>query len=134
MALSATGLFKFGNYEFPSTYIAEGGYDIKPHQRQDLDPFTDQTGLTHRNALSHYKTEVNITTREGLKWEEMNAILTALKNNYIHKNERDANCEYYDPEFQKTSSGHFYLDSSQAYAVKTYLKRYPSVTFSFVEY
>ena len=134
MSLSSTGLFKFGSYEFPSTCIAEGGYEIKPHQRQDLDPYTDQNGLTHRHALSHHKTEINITTREGLTWSQMSSILSSISSNYINVDERDANCEYYDPEFQTTSSGHFYLDSSQAYTIKTFKKRYPSVTFSFVEY
>ena len=53
MSFLPSYLFKFGNYTFPDTYIAEGGYEIKPNQRQDLDSYTDQTGLTHRNAIPH---------------------------------------------------------------------------------
>lgn len=146
MALSATGLFKFGNFEFPSTSIAEGGYVIKPNQRQDLDPFTDQTGLTHRNALSHTKTEIAITTRENLTWQEMHTILDGLQTNYTSWAERDAQCEYFDPETESIQSGHMYLESSQGYTVKLYKKLkandpdtnrkmyYPSTTFTFVEY
>ena len=146
MSLSATGLFKFGSFEFPSTSRAEGGYAIKPNQRQDLDPFTDQTGLTHRNALQHTKTEIAITTRENLTYDEMQTILTGLRSNYSNWAERDSNCEYFDPETQSTGSGHMYLESSQGYTVKLYKKLsatdsddnrkkfYPATTFTFVEY
>ena len=131
-------LFKFGIYEIPSTLIAEGGYVMKPNQRQDLDPFTDQTGLTHRNALQHTKTEVAITTRENLKWEEIygeNGLLTNIKNNYSSWAERDATCEYFDTETGEYSGGHhMYLESSQPYTIKTYKKKYPAITLTFVEY
>ena len=132
--LSSTGLFKFGNYEIPSTYIAEGGYDIKPNQRQDLDPFTDQTGVTHRNALSHTKTEVTITLREGLSWNQVNGMLQQIRQNYIRWAERDATCYYYDPETGSEKSGHMYLESSQGYQIKTFKKKYPSMSLTFVEY
>lgn len=139
MSLSETGLFKFGNYEIPSTLIAEGGYVTKPSQRQDLDPFTDQDGLTHRNALAHTKTEVAITTRENLTWEQIygeNGLLTNIKNQYINWKERDANCEYFDTETgaPTTETHHMYLESSQSYTIKTYNKRFPAITLTFVEY
>lgn len=145
---SATCLFKFGSYEFPSTCIAESGYVIKPSQRQDLDPYTDQEGLTHRHALDHGKTEIAITTRENLTWSEMQGILTGIRDAYSNWNERDAyNCEYFDPELQAMSGGHhMYLESSQSYTVKVFKKLsvkdtdsqrkmfYPATTFTFVEY
>lgn len=137
--LSSTGLFKFGSYEIPSTLIAEGGYTIKPNQRQDLDPYTDQEGVTHRNALDHGKTEVQITTREGLKWNEVfgeNGLLTKIKDNYTSWNERDAECYYFDMETgaETSTSHHMYLESSQQYQIKTYAKRLPAFTLTFVEY
>lgn len=134
MSLSATGIFKFGSYEFPSKFIAEGGYVIKPNQRQDLDPFTDQTGVTHRNSLAHTKTEITITTRAGLTWEEVKSIMTGLTSNYINYAERDANCEYFDTESFTSKTGHFYLDPSQSTTIKTFLVRFQAITFTFVEY
>lgn len=134
MALSSTGLFKFGNYEIPSTLISEGGYEIKPNQRQDLDPFTDQTGLTHRNALSHTKTEVVITLREGLSWSQVTSLISSIRSNYRRWAERDANCEYYDPETNTTKTGHMYLESSQGFTIKTFKEKYPALTLTFVEY
>ena len=134
MALSSTGLFKFGSYEIPSTLIAEGGYEIKPNQRTDLDPFTDQTGITHRNALSHTKTEVVITLREGLSWSQVTGVIQGLRSNYTRWAERDATCEYYDPETNSNKSGHMYLESSQGFTIKTFRKKYPAITLTFVEY
>lgn len=127
-------LFKFGEYEFPSIYIVEEGYDTKPNQRQDLDPYTDQTGLTHRNALEHTKTEINITTRPNLTWAEMRSIIDGITSNYINDLERDANCIYWDDEYGVYREGHLYLESSQAFKVKHFRKKYPQITFTFVEY
>lgn len=133
---NSDNLFRFGNYEIPSTLIAEGGYEIKPSQRQDLDPFTDQEGYTHRHALAHGKTEVSITTRENLSWAEFNGIISGIRGQYANWNERDnADCEYFDVEKGEYSSGHhMYLKSSQSFTIKTYKKRYPSITLTFVEY
>lgn len=134
MSVSENCLFKFGSYEFPSNLIAKDGYDIKPNQRQDLDPFTDQTGLTHRNALAHTKTEITITTRNNLTWAEVQSIMQGLTSNYINSAERDANCEYFDTETFTIKQGHMYLDPSQSFKIRIYKERYPAITFTFVEY
>ena len=129
-----TKLFQFGSYNIPLEYIAEAGYDIKPNQRQDLDPFTDETGLTHRNALKHTKTEVNVTLRSNLKWNEIQSVISGITSNYINWAERDANCTYYDPETDSLKTGHMYLESSQPFQIRTVNKRYSDLTLSFVEY
>lgn len=127
-------LFRFGNYVFPMTCIAEDGYDCKPNQRQDLDPYTDQTGLTHRNTVPHTKSEVTITTRSNLTWDEMTAILAGLRNNYSSYKQRDAQCLYYDIENDTMKTGHFYLQSSQDFGIRQFKKRFKAATFVFVEY
>ena len=133
MAFNPSYLFKFGNYTFPDTYMAEGGYEIKPNQRQDLDSYTDQTGLTHRNAIPHSKTQITITTR-SLKWDEVYNLMTGLVSNYINDRERDANCTYFDTEYMRMSTGHFYLDPSQSTKIQHVGKDYDAITFTFVEY
>ena len=117
-------------------YIAEDGYDIKPNQRQDLDPFTDQTGLTHRNALKHTKTEISITLRGNLTWAQFESVINGIVSNYRNYSERDStNCSYFDPESRTLKTGkHMYLESSQAFKIKTVNKRYGDVTLTFVEY
>ena len=133
MSVVPSYLFKFGNYTFPDTYMAEGGYEIKPNQRQDLDSYTDQTGLTHRNAIPHSKTQIVITTRK-LKWDQVYDIMTNLVANYIKDRERDANCTYFDTEYFRMSTGHFYLDPSQSTKINQVGKDFESLTFTFVEY
>lgn len=126
-------LFKFGNYIFPMEYIAEGGYDSAPNQRQDLDPFTDQFGLTHRNTLLHTKTNVTIKTRE-LKWDEVQSIMQGLTSNYTSEKERDATCEYFDNENFTWKEGHMYLDPSLKFTVKQFNDKIKPITFQFIEY
>lgn len=133
-------LFKFGNYIFPMQYIKEEGYKGKFNQRQDLDPWTDQTGLTHRNPVPHTKTEITITTRANLKPWEINALLYGIRSNYQSWGHRDAICSYYDQEACDWSDGHhMYLESSQEYGFRffnpyTGRLRSPEMTFTFVEY
>lgn len=127
-------VFKFGNFIFPMKYINEGGYDSAPNQRQDLDPFTDQYGVTHRNSLQHTKSSVTITTREGLKWEEFQEIMNGLTSNYIIYGDRDANCEYLDMESLTMKTGHFYLDPSVKFTLKKFGEKMNAMTFTFTEY
>ena len=127
--------FKFGNYVFPDEYIAEKGYKCTPNQRQDLDPYTDQFGVTQRNALAHYKTQVDITTRAGLKWDDVASIMAGLRSNYINPRERDATCEYFDTEyFEMSGNHHMYLDPSFATQIRQMDKNFEPLTFTFIEY
>jgi hypothetical protein len=126
-------LFKFGNYIFPENLIAENCYVNAPNQRQDLDPYTDSYGVTQRNALSHTKSAVEITTTP-MSWEEMQGIMSGLTSNYINALERDGNCEYFDTENFVVKSGHMYLDPSVKFTVKRKNERFDSMTFIFTEY
>ena len=131
--MNATYLFKFGTYIIPEEYIAEGGYDIKPNQRQDLDPFTDQFGVTHRNALQHTKTDIELTIRP-LKWTDFQTLVSNLVSNYSIINERDAQCEYLDLETFTMKTGHFYLDPSCQFKIKKLNDRMDAFTLRFTEY
>ena len=128
--------FKFGNFVFPDEYINEGGYKCTPNQRQDLDPYTDQFGVTQRNALAHTKTQVDITTRPGLKWEEVEEIMSGLTANYVNPRERDAMCKYFDTEYFEItpSTHHMYLDPSFFTQVRQIDKKVDQLTFTFIEY
>lgn len=126
-------LFKFGNFVFPMEHIAENGWNISPNQRQDLEPFADANGLTHRNAVEHTKSNISIKTLE-IEWEDMDSIMENMEKNYINFLERDAMCEYYDPETRTYKTGHFYLDPSVNFAVKTFGIMYGEMTWTFIEY
>ena len=126
-------LFKFGDFVFPMKHIAENGWNIAPNQRQDLDSFTDANGLTHRNAVEHTKTNISIKTLD-IDWDEMDSIMENIQSNYINYLERDAMCEYYDSETRTYKTGHFYLDPSVTFPVKTFGVKYGEMTWTFIEY
>ena len=142
--MTSTGLFQFGSYEIPSTLIAEGGYDILPNQRQDLDPYTDQFGVTQRNALAHTKTQITITTRAGLTWNEVLGLFHGITSNYANERERSANCTYIDTEHPTSDgnggyyfpekTGKFYLDPSFSTKIRTYKKKFESLSLIFIEF
>lgn len=131
--MTANGLFQFGNYEIPSTLIAENGYECLPNQRQDLDPYTDQYGVTQRNALAHTKTQVTITTRANLTWNEVRSLMSNIVSNYNNYRERSANCTYFDTESFTYKTGYMYLDPSLSTKIKTWKKRFDAITLIFIE-
>lgn len=132
-------LFKFGNYEFPDKHIKYDSFDIKPSQRQDLDSYTDGFGVTQRNALSHYKTEISFVTLSMSK-TEMDSIMEGITSNYINENERNAQCTYYNDEKRVNMTGKFYMDPSIKFRKKQVNKqtgeveKYGEMTWNFIEY
>lgn len=133
MPNTANYCFQFGSYTIPDTYIAEDGYDCTPNQRQDMEPYTDGNGVTHRNAVAHTKSDVTITFR-ALKWDEFTTLITSIVANYINSKERDANCTYLDMETMTMKTGHFYLDPSCKFKVKTLNEKVAAFSLRFTEY
>ena len=131
--MEVTYLFKFGTYTFPNELIAEGGYECTPNQRQDLDPFTDQFGVTHRNALQHTKTDITITFRE-MSWQDFQTLISNIVANYAKITERDATCTYLDLETFTMKEGHFYLDPSCKFQIRQLNDRMPPFSLRFTEY
>ena len=125
--------FKFGNYTIPNTYIAESGYKCKPQQRQDLEPWTDADGLTHRNVVVHRKSDVTITFRQ-LKWNDFVSLMEGITSNYLSVDEKDAICTYINQESNTLSSGHFYLDPSCEFSIKQLNGKMDSFSLRFTEY
>lgn len=126
-------LFKFGNYTIPNEYIAESGYECTPNQRQDLNPWTDADGVTHRNVVSHTKSDVTITFR-SLKWDEVTSLIQGITSNYTNSGERDAICTYLDMETLQAKSGHMYLDPSFKMKLKRLNDKVDSFSLRFTEY
>lgn len=126
-------VFRFGGYEIPNEYLAEDGYECTPNQRQDLDPWTDATGVTHRNVVGHTKSDVTLTFR-ALKWDEFTELITGITSAYSDVGERDAYCSYLDMETMTLKTGHFYLDPSCKFKVKFVNDRINSFSLRFTEY
>lgn len=128
-------LFQFGEFVFPMKYIKWGSYDSAPSQRQSLDAYTDEDGVTHDNALEHSKTEIKFATLP--MWEhEWEALMGSMVRNYIDFNARDAECVYFDFETCQYKTGHFYFDKSFRASVNEIngKLRYNETTWTFIEY
>lgn len=129
-------LFKFGSAVFDD-FIKYDGYDITPNARQDLDSYRDADGELQRNALKHTATTIEFDTYA--MWDtKFDPLVASMVNSYINYNERDAMCEYYDPETRQMKTGHFYLDSNWKPKIVRKLKNgrifYGQTHFAFVEY
>lgn len=127
-------LFKFGNFDL-TEYIAAKKYKIRPNARLDLDSYTDSEGVTHRNALKHTKTIVTLST-VPFTVEEKKNFMANIRANYINELERDANCTYYDEEYDIEKTGHFYLDPNLEFVINEEgeNKNYAEINMTFTEY
>ena len=130
--------FKFGSFDFPDELIKWGAVNVKPNQRQSIDTYTDDTGVTRDFELPHTKTQISFTTLP-MSAQEFRTIMSGFVENYIVYKLRDANCTYYDDENGKFSTGHFYFDKSfqvnrnevDANGIPT---KYGEMTWTFIEY
>ena len=130
--------FKFGNFEFPDELIEWNGVSAAPNQRQSIDAYTDDTGVTRDFPLPHTKSQIQFTTlpMSGVKLRE---IMGGMVSNYIDYTLRDAQCTYYDDENGVFKTGHFYLDKSFQFKRKEVDKngvpiKYDKMQWTFIEY
>ena len=127
--------FSFGSCTFDHVIKADS-FKITPNARQDLDSYRDTEGVLQRNALSHTATIVEFDTIP--MWDtKFSSMMTSVSSSYINSNERDANCSYFDEEYQTSGTGHFYLDSNFQVSIKQQWGNrtlYDSCHFKFVEY
>lgn len=130
--------FKFGKFEFPDRLIKRGAVTVSPNQRQSIDSYTDDTGVTRDFPLPHTKTQVQFTTLP-MSADELRNIMQNMVSNYINYLLRDANCTYYDDESGSFKAGHFYFDKSFQFKRKEVDKngiptKYDEMTWTFIEY
>ncbi|MCM1416678.1 MAG: hypothetical protein NC430_12245 [bacterium] len=130
--------FRFGNFDFPDKFIEYDSVNIKPNQRQSLDPYTDAFGITHDNGVPHTKTEISFTTLPMTN-AEYRYIMDNIKANYIDYTLRDAEMRYYDDENGVFKTGLFYLDKSLIARRKQVDDEgiptdYGEMTWTFIEY
>lgn len=127
-------LFKFGDFDL-TPYMVAKKYKIRPNARQDLDSYTDAEGITHRNALRHTKSIVSLSIMPMTK-EEKVFFMGNITRNYINPLERDANCTYYDEEYDIEKTGHFYLDPNLEFVINEDgpKKHYEEINMTFTEY
>ncbi len=129
--------FRFGNFDFPDELI-KPKEPINPNQRQSIDAYTDDTGVTRDFGLPHTKTQIQFTTLP-MSANQFRNIMDNLVANYIDYLKRNLNCKYYDDENGTFKTGEFYLDKSMPFIRKKVDKdgiplEYDEMTWTFIEY
>lgn len=90
-------LLKIGNYTVPSKYIKAKTYSAYLNM-QDVDPWTDANGYVHRNAIELKALKIEFETVPMLTRNELQTLLSNIKNNYLSDDERTFNVTAYIPE------------------------------------
>lgn len=91
-------LVKFGNFRLDvNRWIKADAYTVLKSS-QDLDSYRDEDGVLHINRLDHsiYKVEFEIAA--GKTDTEIEALMTAIKNNYTDAKKKIGRCTIYSPE------------------------------------
>lgn len=127
-------LFKFGDFDL-TPYMVAKKYKIRPNARLDLDSYTDAEGITRRTVLKHTKSIVTLSVIPLTK-EEKKYFMSRITGNYIIPLERNANCTYYDEEYDVEKEGYFYLESNLEFTISEdgNNKSYEEFSMTFTEY
>lgn len=87
---------KLSNTEIPINYMRVGSYQCT-YETLDLDSFRDANGLLHRTALPSRKVKVEFET-PYLYANEMQNLLSLIRNNFTDANEQKVSLNAYLPE------------------------------------
>lgn len=125
-------LLKVNGVEFPAKYIRADTYTITPDQETDLDDYTDNDGIFHRNVLpaKATKIEFNIIPVRLAQLQEIFQV--------IPKEDDDITIEYWNPRRFQYQSGKAYVPdiSFEPYMVYKGTKDilYKETRVAFIEY
>ena len=104
-------------------------YESTPNGQTDLNPWTDTTGLTHRNVLPHTKSTIVFTTprlhlKEKMELQE------------LFPNRTNVELEYWNDDDNRYTEGVFYIPDIKFQVMMPYPDDvvYRPVTYTLVEY
>lgn len=136
MAFSGS-LLKYGSYNIPLSYIRLDTYKVIPNARMDLDSYRDADATLRRYALKHTVTKIEFQTKI-MREADMETLMSNIRSNYISYEEKNANCEYWDPENGIYKSGILYIDANTEWTIYSAALggglMYNSTRFAFIEY
>lgn len=103
-------LIKIGDFTFPMKYIAEETYNVKPHQRLDLDSERDNLGELFREVSENRPSVIEFQTIAGMTNRDVRELFEHIRAEYISEDERKVSVIYYDPETDEYSEPeHMYM-------------------------
>ena len=127
-------LLKINGVVFPTKYIRAETYTVTPDQETDLDDYTDNDGVFHRNILPAKATKIEFSTPH--MWlQDMRKVLEIIPDN---DNDNSVSITYWNPRKMVYQSGTAYISdvSWEPYLVDVSRNNimYKEVRFAFIEY
>lgn len=125
-------LLKINGVEFPTKYIRADTYIVTPDQETDLDDYTDNDGVFHRNILPAKATKIEFSTPH--MWLRSMAEVLSI----IPLEDDSITIEYWNPRKMSYQSGTAYIPDIQWEPYMIDRKRndimYKEIRFAFIEY
>lgn len=101
-------LIKVGNYTIPHKYIKAETYQAL-YSTIDLDSTRLANGTLNREVLEHHVGKVEFETIPLMDNEQLNDLLSNIRNNYTNALEKKANVTFYVPEYDRYETQEMYV-------------------------
>lgn len=127
-------LLRIGDYIVPTDrFVAAESYEASVNM-QDVDPWTDENGFLHRNAIDLKALSVSFNTPGMLTDDELSEFLANIDNNIIDKTENGCYITAYIPRINDYVTQYGYMTDiqPQLYGVFDGVIKYNPIQFSFV--
>ena len=127
-------LLKINGVEFPTKYIRADTYTVTPDQETDLDDYTDNNGVFHRNILPAKATKIEFST-PTMWMQDMAQVLAVIPDN---DDDNSITIEYWNPRKMQYQSGTAYIPDVEwvPYMIdkRTNNIMFNETRFAFIEY
>ena len=100
---------QFGSHILPMKYIAKGGYNSTPNQRQEAKAWQDLKGHLHRDTAPHYRTKIEFKTVDGLTLSEKQEIQGIMNSAITDKRQRKGTVTYWNEEDNEYKQATVYI-------------------------
>lgn len=129
-------LFKIGMSELPMKYFKEKTFKAKPNQRQDLNSFRNARGRMTRHVVENMPSKMEIQTIDGLVNDEIEEIMSIIRNNYLNEAERKVSVTMFCQDINDYKTEEMYMVDPE-FVVKDYNEnriKYQAFTLKFIGY
>ena len=126
-------LVKFGDYIIPNSLIKQDTFSSYVNM-QDKDPWTDENGFEHRDAVKLKALKVEFETKAMLTEKQFDDFWKNIEKNYTKAKERGGYITAYVPEKHGYVTQYGYIADIQPtfYSVAHGKIKYDPIKFSFV--
>lgn len=128
-------LIKIGNFTIPTSIIKADSYSPYANM-QDYEPWTDEKGYLHRDAVALKALKVEFETKAMLTNTQFASLMASIRANYISGKEKGRECDItaYIPEFDDyvTQRGYMADFKPQIYLADENIIYYDPCRLSFI--